>query len=215
MITIDLIRHAESNMNVDMANPQREPFIGGRQNEVELSPLGKRQSIQLGNYAVARNIRPTHIYSSPAVRTIQTGLISGEVMAHGLDMTIDDGLQELDQGEWTNQPRALYKEPLNMAAMDRLKGDFAPAGGESMNDVNARIDERLSEIALSLADANAHVWVFTHGVAIKTWIGNKLGWPHEQIYTTAIDNASLTRVVGDGTDWSVVFINHSSQVESD
>src|SRR5262249_30733151 len=115
--------------------------------------------------------------------------------------------QELDQGEWTNQPRALYDYPENKREMHRLGSDFAPSGGESMNMVYARTSAFLDSLVTPAAiETRRHIWVHTHGVVIKTYIGKLLGWTHEQTYKTAIDNASLTRLVHDDA-WEIVFIN--------
>lgn len=211
-VTIDLIRHAESAMNVDMADRSRVPFIGGRQNEVALTSHGEAQAAGLGRYAVHEGITPTGFHSSPAVRTVRTHEISSEVMGLYTPPTLDDRLQELDQGEWTNQPRSLYDEPDNVEVMGRQGSDFAPPGGESMNMVDWRVGASLDSIVAQYADSEKpeHIWVHTHGVAIKTRIGNLLGWTHEQIYKMAIDNASLTRVVNKNGLWEVVFVNQSS-----
>lgn len=197
-------------MNVDMANADI-PYIGGRQNEIDLSGLGRYQAADLGHYAVAARIEPTDFYSSPANRTKQTHTISSTVMGLTVEAILDDRLQELDQGSWTNQPRSLYDEPANKAEIARLQADFAPAGGESMNMVYRRTDEFLGDLVTDTgANETRHVWVHTHGVVIKTYVGKMLGWSHEQTYQTGVDNASLTRLVHDGSGWRLLFFNHST-----
>jgi broad specificity phosphatase PhoE len=215
-VVVDLIRHAESGMNVDMANAQI-PFIGGRQNEVDLSELGETQALSLGHYAVLNDIEPTDFYSSPAVRTRHTHELSSSAMGLVIGAKVDDRLQELDQGEWTNQPRTLYDDPDIQREMDRLGNDFAPPGGESMNAVYERTAAFIGSLITPMpAEGSRHVWVHTHGVVIKTYVGKLLGWTYEQTYKTLIDNASLTRIVYDG-HWRVEFINHptSEQPQSE
>ncbi len=210
-ITVDLIRHAESGMNVDMANAD-VPFIGGRQNEIDLSPLGERQAPNIGYFALSNEIRPTDFYTSPAIRTRRTHTLSSTAMGLSVDAIIDDRLQELDQGEWTNQPRTLYRYPENKREMDRLGSDFAPPGGESMNMVYRRISAFLDSLVAPVTietEARRHIWVHTHGVVIKTYIGKLLGWTHEQTHKAPIDNASLTRLEYNGT-WNVISINQST-----
>jgi broad specificity phosphatase PhoE len=214
LLTVDLIRHAESGMNVDMANAE-VPYIGGRQNEIDLSGLGEFQAEDLGRFADAEGIVPTDFISSPALRTRRTHELSSTAMGLTVEPLLDDRLQELDQGEWTNQPRSLYDEPDNKAEMERLGGDFAPPGGESMNTVYGRTAASLGSLVTRFANEGPrHIWVHTHGVVIKTYIGHLLGWSHEQTYKTAIDNASLTRIVHDGDTWRVIFVNQSSAMSS-
>ncbi len=208
-LIVDLIRHSESDMNVAMADPNTPPFIGGRENHVGLSRLGELQASGLGHYAVEHTILPTVVYCSPAIRTKLTWQISSAVMGLSLEAQIDSRLQELDQGDWTNQPRSLYEEPANKRAMDEAGSDFAPPGGESINDVGKRMDDFFNSVSTPHAtDPPSHLWIYTHGVAIKTWVGRRLcGWSHEQTYKTLIHNASLTRVVKQDGLWQPVFIN--------
>ena len=205
-LTVDLIRHAESDMNVAMANAE-VPFIGGRQNEIGLSELGEVQAVDLGYFALANGIHPTEFYCSPAIRTRRTHELSAAVMGRAVDPTIDDRLQELDQGTWTNQPRTLYDDPTNKRVMRRLGSDFAPPGGESMNDVARRAADFLSTLITPTAvEEPRHIWVHTHGVIIKSHVGKLLGWTHEQTYKAHIGNASLTRLTYDGA-WRVAFVD--------
>lgn len=209
-LTVDLIRHAESGMNVDMIDAQ-VPFIGGRQNEIDLSGLGVTQAENLGHFALSKGIMPTDFYSSPAVRTCRTHEISSAVMGLSVELTLDDRLQELDQGAWTNQPRSMYDNPCNKLQMETLGSDFAPPGGESMNTVYRRVTDFLgSLVALVPNDKPRHIWVHTHGVVIKTYVGKLLSRTHEQTYKTPVDNASLTRIEHNGDVWQVKFINLST-----
>lgn len=213
-LTVDLIRHAESAMNVAMAEAT-VPFIGGRQNEIGLSPCGEAQARCLGRFAALHNILPTAFYYSPAERSRRTHELSAAVMGLACAPAIeDDRLQELDQGDWTNQPRTLYDDPVIKQKMLQLGGDFAPPGGESMNMVRERTADFLGSLVASFgAEASPHLWVHTHGVVIKAYVGKLLDWTHEQTYKTPIDNASLTRLTYDG-DWQVAFVNRPSVDEA-
>lgn len=206
MQTVDLIRHAESRINVAMADPNTVPFIGGRQNHVDLSPVGENQAKSLGTYAIENSILPSQLFCSPAVRSQRTCQLSAEVMGLVIAPTIDDRLQELDQGEWTNQPRTIYDDPVIKAKMKETGSDFAAPNGESINDVADRMESFFG----SLNDVE-YAWVHTHGVAIKSWLGRLCGWNHERTYKTAIDNVSISRVVKQGNVWVPQFINKSSK----
>jgi broad specificity phosphatase PhoE len=123
-------------------------------------------------------------------------------------MNPDDRLQELDQGAWTGLPRTTYDDPINAAAMLRAGSNFAPPSGQSMNDVADQIDSFLSSLCdTGGAEGAEHVWVHTHGVAIKAWLGRLCGWSHERTYKTRIDNVSLSRVIMHNGVWVPQFIN--------
>ncbi|HSW77819.1 MAG TPA: histidine phosphatase family protein [Candidatus Chromulinivoraceae bacterium] len=206
-LIVDLIRHAESRMNVDMADA-RIPFIGGRQNEIDLSELGETQALKLGRYAMSHDLRPMDVYSSPAVRTRRTHELSAFAMGLVIEPKVDDRLQELDQGEWTNQPRALYDDPDIRREMVSLGSDFAPPGGESMNVVYERAAAFMESLVTpELIEGPRYIWVHSHGVVIKTFVGKLLGKTHEETYKTPIDNASRTRIVYDNGQWRVEFVN--------
>ncbi len=210
MCTIDLIRHVESDLNADRADLTKPQVIGGRQNEADITDHGVRQAESLGYYALQHDIRPTHFYSSPAKRARLTHTISTTIMGYSVEPIIDDRLQELDQGEWTNQPRTLYDDPIVKAQMEAEGSDFAPPGGESMNQVGDRMWNFLASAALQ-ANVGDHYWVSGHGVAIKTVLARLLGWTHEQTWRCQIDNASLTRLlVYDDYSFEVAFINQDT-----
>lgn len=202
--TVDFVRHAHSFMNAAQEDPNIPPFIGGRQNDVDLDGLGEREATEFGEDARRQGFVPTLIYCSPANRTLQTHWFSADAM--GIDpqtATVDDRLQELEQGEWTNQSRSLYEQ--HAEAMKLLGSDFTPPGGESMNDVAKRIMDFLGSLAVVLdnADTSQRVLVHTHGVAIKTLLASLLGWSHDQAYKTEIANVSRTRLIRSAGKWVV------------
>lgn len=199
-------------MNGMQADPNVVPFIGGRQNDVELDAIGEQEAINLGYYATANDIVPTLVFCSPARRTRRTHELSAEAMGLKLEAIIDDQLQELSQGAWTNQPRAIYDDPLVKAEMDRQGLDFAAPGGESMNTVADYGENFLGPLALILEamPEPQTVWVHTHGVFIKCLVGRMLGWSKDQILRTRIDNATLTRLAFVDGAFQPLFINRST-----
>ena len=69
-IRVALIRHAES-----VANTQLH-VIGGRSNHSPLTAAGEQQAVELGEKLKAVGYSPDVIYSSPAVRTLETARIA-------------------------------------------------------------------------------------------------------------------------------------------
>jgi broad specificity phosphatase PhoE len=218
-IVLDLTRHAHSAMQLAMEmaadDPNGVPFIGGRQNHIPLTELGREQALGHGYYSVEHNLVPDIIYSSKARRCISTSVLSATVTGHAIPKAIDDRLQELDQGKWTNMPRSIYDEPEVKAEMRAKGSNFAAPGGESINDVLLRgIDFIESEFAhipptpLTTRDAKPlYVVAFTHGVFTKAVLKQLLDWSHDRTHRTPIDNVSRTRLTRTAGKWGVGFIS--------
>lgn len=182
-IRVALIRHAES-----VANTQLH-VIGGRSNHSPLTAAGEQQAARLGERLKAVGYSPDVVYSSPAVRTLETARIALSVTGYPNGVQVDDRLQELEQGEWTGRLRAETYTPSMSARIARSGVDFAAPGGESMRDVGQRMHSWLRSLA---SDGAAEVLAFTHGVAIRCLAGLVEDWPHERIWKTHTANCSVT-----------------------
>lgn len=82
-----LIRHAQSENNAAAAQSV-EAYQQGRKPDPELTELGRRQAQALGKWIGSVSPRPTKLYSSPMMRTIQTAAPIAE--AFDLPITIND-----------------------------------------------------------------------------------------------------------------------------
>ncbi|MEO6834804.1 MAG: histidine phosphatase family protein, partial [Candidatus Tumulicola sp.] len=125
--------------------------------DVELSPEGREQ-------AQAIALRLSHeridcIYSSDLVRANETARIVAA--PHGLAVTTDERLREFDFGEWEGSTwdEIVVARPhlrdLGATAANR----YAPEGGETFDDVQARVRSFLDD--LRARDAG-HAVVVTH-----------------------------------------------------
>jgi broad specificity phosphatase PhoE len=199
-IDLYVIRHAES-----AANASGSHLIGGRSNETPLTEKGTEQAIRLGCYLSAKAIEPDFIYSSPALRTLQTAHYALGEMSITTEPTIDDNLQELDQGLWVGRNRKdTYTEEV-LADIALLGKDFKADGGESMNEVGERMLTAVSSIADRHANEHDTVTgiVFTHGVAIRCLASTIHNWPHKQTYETETPNASVSLFTRSAGEWSL------------
>src|SRR4051812_6652127 len=69
-----LFRHAQTEMNIN------EHLVGGRSNEARLTTLGVEQAKRLGKLLLEKNIIPTEIFASIAIRAIDTAVLALEQM---------------------------------------------------------------------------------------------------------------------------------------
>jgi broad specificity phosphatase PhoE len=125
---LHLVRHGESLFN-------QERRIQG-QSDVELSPLGHRQSAAVA--ATFKGISIDAIYASPLRRAVETAQpIAAEL---GLEIRLDDRLKEINagmfQGLLWNEIEHLH--PAEAARWKAQEPDFVIPGGESRRNLMAR-----------------------------------------------------------------------------
>lgn len=194
-------RHAES-----VANTSPE-IIGGRSNHSPLSSLGQRQALQLRERLLRERIELDEVYSSPAVRCIQTGKIA----LPNYSLTIDDRLQELDQGEWTGKNR---KEMYTPEAINKMNADhwnFKAQEGESQAEVAKRMKEFLIE-KIENADRKIVLGIFGHGGAIKYTLADLFDMNKQIAWRIPIDNTSITCIRYQEGLWIPAKINDSAHL---
>ena len=104
--------------------------------DVPLAPLGIRQGRLAGQQLKDEGI--THIFASPLIRAKHTA----ELVAESLDLPVveEPGLAARNLGEWAGKPRSEIKAMwADLSHPFRNDLDFAPPGGESLNDVEKRL----------------------------------------------------------------------------
>jgi broad specificity phosphatase PhoE len=149
--TIVVLRHAEAEGN------RERRFIG--QNDVGLSPLGRRQAD-----ALARRLQTmpvTRIVSSDLRRCVDT--IRDFAASSGIDVETDPRWREIANGQWGG----LLAEEIEQRwpeAWTRYRGgeDVPRPDGEQWADVRARVVEAFEDLAGQLQDDELVV-VSTHG----------------------------------------------------
>ena len=116
-----LIRHGATVLSAE------DRFAGAT--DVALSEEGKAQARALGERLAEAEIAA--VYASPMQRTVAT---AGFVAApHGLAVTPDAGLREIDHGRWEQLTRGEveHRFPDEYANWEADPFTFAPEGGES------------------------------------------------------------------------------------
>ncbi len=216
-----LVRHGESTGNVAHARayadgaevidiPERDP-------DVPLSELGRQQAAELG--ARMTGAPPDAVWCSPYLRAQETARIALD--AAGLDVVprIDERLRDRELGVLDlltgRGIRARYPEE---AERRRRWGKFyyrAP-GGESWADVALRLRSLLHEVE---ATSSGRVVLVCHDAVVlliryilepldeRTVLGISA--------STAVANASVTRMVPVRDQWHCVDFNDTAHLEPD
>lgn len=185
--TVLMVRHA--------THDRLEKVLCGRMGGVRLGEAGQDEARRLAGRLGGEGLAA--VYSSPLERAVETATPIAE--AAGVELSIDDGLHEIDFGAW------------NGAAFDDLEGDprwdvwnreragaRAP-GGESMADAQARVVGWLSRMVEDHPDRT--LAAVSHADVIKALIAHALGLSLDGIQRFEISPASVS--VFAAGDWGL------------
>lgn len=172
---IVLVRHGQTALNAT-------GHIQGRV-EAPLTDAGHSQA-RAAAAAVLDANRPMRVISSPLLRARQTAA------AFGLEVEIDDRWIELDYGDWDGRRLA----SVSSQDWDRWRNDadFAPPGGESLNDLAARVGAACNELR-QLAD-QSDVVVVAHVSPIKAAVAWALGAGPDVSWRMFLGLAAISRI---------------------
>lgn len=143
------------------------------------------------------------VYSSPRERAWYTARDIAE--RHSLGVEVEDGLDEVDFGEWTGASfDALEGDPL-WNAWNETRGSARPPGGESMAEAVARASSALEAIARRHPEER--VALVSHCDIIRGIIAHYLGLSLDNLLRFDIDPASVSRVVVGDWGARVISVN--------
>lgn len=205
---IYFIRHAESEYNKFFSH-----LIGGRSNYSPLSSEGIIQAKLLGEYFRDKNIVFDKVFSSPAVRTVDTAWISLKLNNFNLDdIVLSDHLQELDQGDFVGKIRTeAYASP-NKELIESDPWNFSAPNGESQKQVEKRM---LNFIYNDVLKNNYNsVAIFSHGMAIKCLYRGIMNTPPKDTYKMQIDNTAISEFDYDGKNFNLIRFNDTSHLKN-
>ena len=198
-MTLHLVRHGQSTWNL-------QHRVQGQQSEPELTDLGREQSVAaaaklIGTSAVA-------LLTSDLTRAVQTAEIIGRAI--GLVPVVTHLLREQAlgslEGLTTRQATA------ELAGVDLTDPGARFGGGESRNDVTARIRALLASPVVTDHDPVDEIIIVSHGDTIRIAVADLLG---EDLLTAPwrrIGNGSVTTIrwnVGQSRDR----VRHRLQVD--
>ncbi len=154
MPTLYLIRHGETDWNVEgRYQGQADPPLNAK---------GLAQARQLAG--ALQNSGIQLLYTSPLRRAAQTA----DILARALDIPLfrEPRLMEIHQGDWQTRLRAeieaLY--PDLFRRWETQPWQVAPPGGETLEQVQARVYQAVDEI--SARHPNARLGLVTHRIPI-------------------------------------------------
>ncbi len=170
-----LLRHGQTRANA-------QSLLQGRI-DLPLDETGLRQAQQCGDF-IRANYPHSLVVSSPLTRARETAAHLSD------DVTVDDRFIELDYGVWDG--RALTDVAPETWSEWRSNPDFRPPGGETLNELDARVRPALEE--LTERARSEHVVVVSHVSPIKSAITWALGVGTDATWRCHLDRASICRI---------------------
>ncbi|MFF3596449.1 bifunctional RNase H/acid phosphatase [Kitasatospora indigofera] len=183
--TFVLLRHGETALT-----PEKR-FSGSGGSDPELSEKGRWQAGRAAEAMAARGTIQA-VVSSPMRRTRQTA----ETVAArlGLDVRIEEGLRELDFGDWEGLTFAEVQErhPADLDAWLASAKAKPTGGSESFTTLAHRVGVARDKILARYAGRT--VLVVSHVSPIKTLVRLALGAPPDALYRMELSAAALSAV---------------------
>ena len=183
MIRILLIRHASNDM--------LGRVLYGRMPGVHLNTEGLRQAELLAQ-ASKQQYTLDAVISSPLERALETAEPLAE--AHRAPLVIDEGLNEINVGEWLGKSFGELNGFEDWKRFNRRRSTVHPPAGESMIEVQGRAWRSIEAIYERHGDGST-VALVTHGDIIRCLLMLLLGMPVDHIHRLEISPASLTEVI--------------------
>jgi probable phosphoglycerate mutase len=174
-----IVRHGESAGNVARDRAEAAGMtslaIEGRDVDVPLSPLGRRQALALGRWfgRMPAGERPSVVLSSPYIRAVETATLISEAAglnassAGNQQLLLDERLREKELGMFNRLTRAgIVAAFPEQAALRARIGKFyhRPPSGESWCDVLLRLRSALQD--MQLQHRGGRVLIVAHQVIV-------------------------------------------------
>ena len=197
-----LVRHGQTAWN-------REVRFRGRE-DLPLDETGVRQA-QAAAQTIAQRYRPAALYSSPLTRTRQTAAPISE--ATGLSVQIEDGLIDIDYGDWQGlaptEAAARYG-PLYETWLQRPQFVSIPHG-ESLVEVRARIWTTLTTLRNRHPDQT--IVLVGHQATNKVLLCTVLGLTEGAFWSIAQDTACINVFSWTGTRFVLEMLNDTCHLQ--
>lgn len=190
-LAVLLIRHGRTPFNAERR------FCGSR-SDPSLDARGREEVAALGQHLGGAIHR---VFASPQRRALETAAALGE---RGRQPTIVDDLRELDQGDLDGHviAEALPHHSAFFAAWRRDPGSTRIPGGESMDELGARVEAALERIVAEAAPGERLALV-GHQMAHAALVCRALGEPMRRWADYQLANARAHLLVWDGATWAL------------
>lgn len=161
--------------------------------EYGLTALGREQARLAGRWFAAQGLRPSVLYSSPLRRAVETAQIVAAQLPHSPAPALMADMSEMDAGALAGLTREeagkAYPEYITRSLDQR--GCMAPFGGESYEDLQARLTRFIAHLEAQSGD----VLTVAHGGSLYHLLKLWCGWPPPRHFFARINNCTSLKVV--------------------
>lgn len=159
--------------------------MAGRAPDVHLTDGGREQAKGLASW-----LPPVEaIFSSPMERCRETA--EPLASARGLPVSVEEGLTELDFGDWTMMTLEDIQRQPNWGAFNTFRSGHRPPNGESMLEAQTRVVNTILRLA---EGREGTIALFSHGDPIKSALMHFLGIPIDLFLRFEISTASASAI---------------------
>jgi probable phosphoglycerate mutase len=169
---------------------QGQPSGDGR------APRGRGRSAPKGPTVTA-------VYASPLERTRETAAPVARLL--GVDVSVDDGLVELDVGEWTGIELKAARKRKEWATIQRYPSGFTFPGGESFVAMQARMTGTLDR--LRAAHPGETIVAVSHADPIRAAVAHAMGTHLDLFQRIVVSPCSLTAIAYGDEGPTVLTVN--------
>jgi 2,3-bisphosphoglycerate-dependent phosphoglycerate mutase len=157
-----LLRHGQSQWNLE------NRFTGFH--DIDLSPQGVEEAKAAGEKI--KGIKFDHVYTSTLMRAYRTAELAMEAAGQKIEHVKHDALRERDYGELTglNKDEMRQKYGDEQVHIWRRSYNVKPPGGESLEDVVARVKPYYESTIKPLLDKGQNVLMAAHGNTLRAML---------------------------------------------
>lgn len=146
------------------------------------------------------------VYASPLERARETAAPIARALGH--DVVTDEGLVELDVGDWTGLELKDARKRKEWATIQRYPSGFTFPGGESFVAMQARIIAALDR--LRAAHPGATVVAVSHADPIRAAVAHAMGTHLDLFQRVVVSPCSLTAIAYGPEGPTVLTVNDTS-----
>ncbi len=150
--------------------------------------------------------RVTAVYASPLERTRETAAPIARALGH--EVVLDDGLLELDMGEWTGLELKVARKRKEWSTIQRYPSGFTFPGGESFLAMQTRITATLDR--LRSAHPGQTIVAVSHADPIRAAVAHAMGTHLDLFQRLVVSPCSLTVIAYGEEGPTVLTVNDTA-----
>jgi probable phosphoglycerate mutase len=145
----------------------------------------------------------TAVYASPLERTRETAAPIARLLGH--NVAVDDGLVELDVGDWTGLELKAARKRKEWTTIQRYPSGFTFPGGESFVAMQARMSATLER--LRAAHPGETIVAVSHADPIRAAVAHAMGTHLDLFQRVVVSPCSLTAIAYGDEGPTVLTVN--------